>query len=443
MKEDIGFVYKWRNVNNGKYYIGSHKGDVNDGYIGSGLLFTRAVKKYKISSFKREILYTGKKYKEEEEKILKKIDAANDNKSYNMKNEALGGSFKREKNGMWHKKQTDETKNKIASASKKMWDKKHRDAQSKKMVGKNNPMYGIKKSKFTINKMKQTLRTKKENWGFLGHENIHSASFRKILRELILKGKYSSPRGLKILELENFTYRVPKYVRFMNFKSRKLSIKYIKKEFLWYLKGDKYDTSITKYASLWKELINEDGSINSNYGQYIFSNGMFEKTFNELKKDKSSRRASIMILNNNHFDGKTKDLPCTYDINFRIRDDKLTMTVRMRSQDGIFGMGNDLPVFSFIHEMMYIKLKDIYTDLEYGDYIHSADSFHIYEKHFDILKKITGYNMPDETKKRSKHDRLSLVLCPKISCSTEVDYLIKNNYKKIPDEYKFTKWLLT
>ena len=34
------------------------------------------------------------------------------------------------------------------------------------------------------------------------------------------------------------------------------------------------------------------------------------------------------------------------------------MTVRMRSQDAIFGMTNDAANFSFIHEMIYVTLRD-------------------------------------------------------------------------------------
>ena len=39
-----GFVYKWINNIDGKYYIGSHKGTKTDGYIGSGIVFKQAVK---------------------------------------------------------------------------------------------------------------------------------------------------------------------------------------------------------------------------------------------------------------------------------------------------------------------------------------------------------------------------------------------------------------
>jgi thymidylate synthase len=263
----------------------------------------------------------------------------------------------------------------------------------------------------------------------------HEESFRKIYKDVYEKGIEVYPRGTKCVEICNYNYTLPPYVRFANFKSRKLSLSYIKKEFMWYLRGDKYDTSICEHASLWKSLINRDGSINSNYGQYIFGTmNQFDNCVDILAVDKDTRRASMMILGAHHLLTKTKDYPCTYCINFRIRNNKLDMTVRMRSQDAIYGMGNDAPTFSFIHEMMYVLLKDrylFYNDLEYGNYYHSCDSFHVYDKHYEMLNTIAN-----------KNDEYTVVDCPKISCAAEVEMLRSCDYSNVPENFKFIKWLI-
>lgn len=88
----MGFVYRWHDKSNGKYYIGSHCGDLSSKYIGSGIAFKRAYKKRK-EAFEREILYVGNDYQELEELILLTLDAAADKKSYNMKNSAMGGNM--------------------------------------------------------------------------------------------------------------------------------------------------------------------------------------------------------------------------------------------------------------------------------------------------------------------------------------------------------------
>lgn len=84
-----GFVYRWTDTSNGMYYIGSHKGTPDDGYIGSGTWFKSAYKK-RPNSFHREILYIGKDYRELEEFILKEVNAADNNQFYNLKNKAVG-----------------------------------------------------------------------------------------------------------------------------------------------------------------------------------------------------------------------------------------------------------------------------------------------------------------------------------------------------------------
>ena len=52
----IGFIYKTTCLINNKIYIGKHEGREDDGYIGSGKLLQRAVKKYGKENFCREIL---------------------------------------------------------------------------------------------------------------------------------------------------------------------------------------------------------------------------------------------------------------------------------------------------------------------------------------------------------------------------------------------------
>jgi len=221
-------------------------------------------------------------------------------------------------------------------------------------------------------------------------------TFYLILQQLWLLGKECAPRGLKVRELIDFHYTLPPRVRFMCFDARKLNLDYIKQEFMWYCRGDNKDVSIKHIAKMWDSLINQDGTINSNYGHYLFSSSAgknqgysnFKRAASELIKDPDSRRATICILSNDHLNSDTKDYPCTSYINFHIRENKLIMYVRMRSQDAIFGMGNDAPCFSFIHEMMYTVLKVIYKDLQMGNYHHTADSFHVYERHYEMVEKI-------------------------------------------------------
>lgn len=277
----------------------------------------------------------------------------------------------------------------------------------------------------------------------------HKKAFDDIFLRVHSDGKLVRPRGLLVREAENFTYTLPPYVRFQNYASRKLNLSYLKREVAWYLKGDRLDTSILQHAKTWQGLVNEDGSINSNYGQYIFRTSIdaskfwgkrvfdkkissqFDNVIDLLGDDKDSRRASIVILNSTHLLSDTKDVPCTYSLNFRIRDNKLNMSVHMRSQDAIFGMGNDAPAFSIIHEMVMNALKPTYPTIELGNYFHVADSFHVYERHFGMLEKII------------EGDEFTDVEVPRMSGPEEVKFLINDLHRNIevPSTFEFTKWL--
>lgn len=58
MKKKHYLVYKTTNLVNGKIYIGKHEtDDIDDGYLGSGILIQRAIEKYGEENFKREILF--------------------------------------------------------------------------------------------------------------------------------------------------------------------------------------------------------------------------------------------------------------------------------------------------------------------------------------------------------------------------------------------------
>lgn len=88
------FVYMWTNVINGKKYIGSHVGNPNDGYVGSGVIFKRALNKYGIDNFERVILEEVEDKKnilQREQYYLDIHDAVNDKSYYNVKRTAGGG----------------------------------------------------------------------------------------------------------------------------------------------------------------------------------------------------------------------------------------------------------------------------------------------------------------------------------------------------------------
>ena len=87
-------IYKTTNKINGKYYIGMHKTkNIDDGYLGSGTYFNKALKKYGEDNFEREILEYCNSVEEMQNAEARYIteDVVNDKKSYNLKLGGFGG----------------------------------------------------------------------------------------------------------------------------------------------------------------------------------------------------------------------------------------------------------------------------------------------------------------------------------------------------------------
>jgi len=205
-----------------------------------------------------------------------------------------------------------------------------------------------------------------------------------LYRALSEHGVWSAPRGERTLEIENFTYTVAPFVRFNSFKGRNFNLKYLKRETAWYINADPMDLSIAEHAAQWGKIV-LNGKLNSNYGSYWFGKHGVKHIARILQKDPMSRRAVIPMYgtDDDHMDEDAKDVPCTIAIEFRLRNGRLNARAIMRSQDILWGMGNDLPTFSFLQEIIAVLLN-----AEVGTLTVSVGSFHVYESRIEMFNEI-------------------------------------------------------
>lgn len=103
----------------------------------------------------------------------------------------------------------------------------------------------------------------------------------------------------------------------------------------------------------------------------------------KLQVDRHSRQAILVIPTNEDVRVYTKDWPCTCVIQFMIRKEKLHMFVTMRSNDFIYGLPYDLFNYTSFQETMANELG-----VEVGTYYHTAQSLHLYEKHYELVESI-------------------------------------------------------
>lgn len=99
----------------------------------------------------------------------------------------------------------------------------------------------------------------------------------------------------------------------------------------------------------------------------------------ELKRNPSSRRA-VMTIRDKDADMGSDDPACLQHIQYFIRNGKLDCDVLFRS--------NDACKATFMNAFALIMLQKMIADelgVEVGTYMHRANSFHCYEKDFDLL----------------------------------------------------------
>ena len=225
--------------------------------------------------------------------------------------------------------------------------------------------------------------------------NNFSNTFINTIGEIESNGSISQPRDLKVKELIYGQLEIDSTQPFANFIDRKFNWKYFAGELAGYLNRNNDIDYINQFSNFWKNITNPNtNEINSNYGTLLFGDQLLW-CLNSLKSDKNTRQA-IAFLNQPKFQFEgNKDFVCTMYLNFFIRDNKLNMKVQMRSNDIFYGLTFDAPFFAFVHQHMFLWLKETYPSLRLGTYTHFADNIHFYEHHFELADKIKVNGVED------------------------------------------------
>jgi len=148
---------------------------------------------------------------------------------------------------------------------------------------------------------------------------------------------------------------------------------YAEYEWQWYLSGNPNGEEISKRAKIWKNHMDKDGNIRSNYGWQWLRKSQLDRVIDKLHADKNTRQAVISIYDGKEIDTYQYDTPCTLSLHFQIVDNQLCMTVNMRSNDLWFGFCNDQYCFSKLQGLVAEKLG-----IEVGWYYHFASNLHLY-----------------------------------------------------------------
>jgi len=160
---------------------------------------------------------------------------------------------------------------------------------------------------------------------------------------------------------------------------RKWNEKYAAAEWAWYLSGDPRISKLGElYGSIppiWKRMADKNGEVNSNYGYQWKRNKQLDNVVEILRNNTDTRQAAITIYDAKQIEpgDYIYDTPCTYAVQFSIINNKLCMSVYMRSNDIWYGFCNDQYQFASLQQMVADRLS-----IETGWYYHHAHNLHLY-----------------------------------------------------------------
>nr|WP_320020914.1 thymidylate synthase [uncultured Draconibacterium sp.] len=171
--------------------------------------------------------------------------------------------------------------------------------------------------------------------------------------------------------------------------TKKLHLKSIIYELLWFLQGD---TNV-KYLQdngvrIWNEWADDNGDLGHIYGYQWRSwptpNGghidQISQVIDAIKNNPDSRRHLVSAWNVGELD-KMNLPPCHILFQFYVADGKLSCQLYQRSADVFLGVPFNIASYALL-TMMVAQV----CDLELGDFVHTFGDVHIYSNHVEQVK---------------------------------------------------------
>jgi thymidylate synthase len=174
--------------------------------------------------------------------------------------------------------------------------------------------------------------------------------------------------------------------RFPLLTTKKLHLKSIIHELLWFLRGDTNVRSLNeKGVTIWDEWADENGELGPVYGaQWIRWRGadgavtnQVDDVIAEIKRNPESRRLIVNAWNVAEIDRMALP-PCHVLFQFYVRDGELSCQLYQRSADLFLGVPFNIASYSLL-TMMVAQV----CDLRPGEFIHTFGDLHLYQNHLD------------------------------------------------------------
>lgn len=171
--------------------------------------------------------------------------------------------------------------------------------------------------------------------------------------------------------------------------TKKLHLKSIIYELLWFLKGDTNVKYLKEHGvRIWDEWADEDGNLGPVYGHQWRSwpdyNGgtidQIQNVINLIKHHPDSRRMMVTAWNPAEIEQMALP-PCHCLFQFYVADGRLSLQLYQRSADTFLGVPFNIASYALLLQMMAQV-----TGLKVGEFIHTTGDTHLYLNHLEQAK---------------------------------------------------------
>jgi thymidylate synthase len=172
--------------------------------------------------------------------------------------------------------------------------------------------------------------------------------------------------------------------------TKKLHLKSIIHELLWFLRGDTNTRYLNERGvTIWDEWADENGDLGRVYGaqwrDWRGENGVridqVDHVITQIKSNPHSRRLIVTAWNPAEIENMALP-PCHVLFQFCVQDGELSCQLYQRSADLFLGVPFNIASYSLL-TLMVAQV----CDLKPGDFIHTFGDLHLYQNHLDQARE--------------------------------------------------------
>lgn len=215
-------------------------------------------------------------------------------------------------------------------------------------------------------------------------------AYHQLMRDILEKGDRKNDRtGTGTLSLFGYQMRFNLEEGFPLVTTKKLHLRSIIHELLWFIKGDTNIRYLQENkVSIWDEWADENGNLGPVYGKQWRSwqapDGrqidQLSNVIAQIKKNPDSRRMIVVAFNPADVDQMALP-PCHAFFQFYVSQGRLSCQLYQRSADVFLGVPFNIASYALLVHMVAQA-----CDLKVGDFVHTLGDAHLYLNHLEQAK---------------------------------------------------------